>query len=150
MAGGTRLALVAWLVVVGALSALQPSVNARLAERVGGFLPSALVSFAVGTVALALIVLATGRAAGLVAAVGAPWWELTGGLIGAVYVASTIVAFPRLGTAGGMAAVIASQLAAGLLLDRAGAFGFPQADLTPGRLAGVVLLVAGAALVLRR
>ncbi len=150
MGSGARFALIAWLVLVGALSALQPSVNARLAERVGGFLPSALISFAVGTLALALIVVASGRAAGLAAAARAPWWELTGGLIGAVYVASTIVAFPRLGTAGGMAAVIASQLAAGLLLDRAGAFGFPQADITPARLAGAVLLVAGAALVLRR
>lgn len=142
--------LLALMFGVGALSAFQPSVNARLADRVGGVLPAATVSFAVGTVALLAVVLAVGRGAGLRAAGTAPWWELSGGLIGAAYVASTILVFPRIGTAAGMAAVIAAQLSAGLLLDRAGAFGFRQIDLDWRRLLGVVLLLAGAALIYRR
>ncbi|MDW7709176.1 MAG: DMT family transporter [Deferrisomatales bacterium] len=135
---------------VGALSALQPSVNARLADRVAGVLPAATVSFAVGTVALLAVALATGRGGGLRGVGSAPWWELSGGLIGAVYVASTILVFPRIGTAAGMAAVISAQLATGLLLDRAGAFGFRQIDLDWRRVVGVLLLLAGAALIYRR
>ena len=138
------------LLGVGALSALQPLVNARLAHRVGGVLPAAAVSFAVGALALLAAVYATGRGAGLRGAAGGPWWELSGGLIGALYVASTILVFPRIGTAAGMAALIAAQLTAGLLLDRAGAFGFRQIDLDWRRLAGVAFLLAGAALIYRR
>ncbi len=146
----SNLALVLLLFGVGAVSALQPSVNARLADRVGGFLPSALVSFSVGTVVLLALVVASGRAGGLRDAAGAPWWQWTGGLIGALYVSATIVAFPRLGTAAGMATVIAAQLTAGLLLDRAGAFGFRTIAVDWQRIVGVLLLLAGAVLVVRR
>jgi transporter family-2 protein len=135
---------------VGALSAFQPLVNARLAYRVGGVLPAAAVSFAVGALALLVVVYATGRGGGLRGAGAGPWWELSGGLIGAMYVASTILVFPRIGTAAGMAALIAAQLTAGLLLDRAGAFGFRQIDLDWRRLLGVALLLAGAALIYRK
>ncbi len=145
-----RCVLALWMALVGGLSALQPSVNARLADRVGGFLPSALVSFSVGTAALLVIVAASGRLPRLSGVGGAPWWELTGGLIGAVYVASTILVFPRLGTTAGMASVIAAQLVAGLLLDRVGAFGFERIPLGPARVAGVAFLILGAVLVLRR
>lgn len=135
---------------VGALSALQPSVNARLADRVGGVLPSAAVSFAVGALALLAVVGASGRAGEFKGLGAASWWELTGGLIGAAYVAATILVYPRVGTAAGMASVIAAQLTAGLLLDRAGAFGFRQIELDGRRLLGVGLLLLGAILVYRR
>ncbi|RMG87277.1 MAG: DMT family transporter [Candidatus Dadabacteria bacterium] len=146
----SRALLALWMALVGGLSALQPSVNARLADRVGGFLPSALVSFSVGALALLALVTASGRLPRLWGLADARWWELTGGLIGAVYVASTIVVFPRLGTAAGMASVIAAQLVAGLLLDRAGAFGFERIPLGPSRVLGVGLLILGTVLVLRK
>lgn len=146
----TQALFLALLFGVGALSSLQPLVNARLAQRVGGVLPAAAVSFVVGTLALLAVVYVTGRGSGLRGAGGGPWWELSGGLIGAVYVASTILVFPRIGTAAGMAALIAAQLTAGLLLDRAGAFGFRQIDLDWRRLLGVAFLLAGAALIYRR
>ncbi|MBE0618226.1 MAG: DMT family transporter [Proteobacteria bacterium] len=142
--------LIVVLFVVGALSALQPSVNARLAERVGGVLPSATVSFAVGALALLAVLAAGGRTATLKGVTGAAWWELSGGLLGAAYVSATILAFPRVGTAAGMAAVIAAQLTAGLFLDRMGAFGFRQIALDWRRVVGVALLLLGAALVQRR
>ncbi len=146
----SRSLLVAVMFGVGALSALQPLINARLAERVGGFLASATVSFAVGAAALFGLLVASGRAAGLSGVPGAAWWELTGGFLGAAYVTATIVVFPRIGTAAGMAAVIAAQLLAGLLLDHFGAFGFRQIDADWRRVLGAVLLLAGAALVCRR
>ncbi|HSH69247.1 MAG TPA: DMT family transporter, partial [Deferrisomatales bacterium] len=127
----------------------QPQVNARLAVKVGGFLPSALVSFGVGTLVLALLVLVSGRSAGLRGLTGAAWWELTGGAMGALYVSATIVAYPRLGATAALAAVIAAQLTTGLLLDHFGAFGFRHIALDWQRVLGVVLLFAGAVLVFR-
>lgn len=141
-----------WLVLLsflaGTLVAVQPSINARLAQRVG-VVESSCVSFAVGTLALLGLLLVLGRG-GLASLAGAPWWELTGGLLGAAFVTFTIVAVPRIGTAATMAAVIAGQLAAGLLLDHLGLLGGQRLAVGPARVVGAVLLLAGAALVVRR
>jgi transporter family-2 protein len=132
----------------GIAVAVQPSINGRLAAR-AGILESACISFAVGTLALFLLLLLSGR--GTVRGFsGAAWWEWTGGLFGAFFVTMTIVEVPRIGTAAALAATIAAQLATGLLLDRYGAFGFRGAPLSLSRIAGVLMLLVGAALVARR
>ena len=87
----------------GAVLALQPSINARLAQKVG-ILESSFISFAVGTLVLALAISFWGRGS-LRAISGAAWWELTGGFLGAYFVTMTIVAVPRLGTAAVIAPV---------------------------------------------
>lgn len=146
----TNAMLVFLMFCAGAVSAVQPLVNARLAQKVGGVLPSASVSFAVGASVLLVIVSLLGRAADLRGMGQATWWELSGGLIGALYVSATILVYPRIGTAAGMATVITAQLTTGLLLDQFGAFGFRQIVIDWRRLLGVALLLAGAALVYRR
>lgn len=132
----------------GMAIAVQPSINARLAQKVGA-LESSMISFAIGTLALALVVLLSGRGT-LRGLATASWWELTGGFLGAFFVTLTIVCVPRLGTAAVMAMAIAGQLAAGALLDHFGLFGLRHLPLTPLRLFGMLLLAAGAALVIRR
>lgn len=132
----------------GVVIAMQPSINARLAQHVGAY-ESSLISFAVGTLALLLVVMFVGRGS-LRGIAGANWWELTGGLLGAFFVTLTIIVVPRLGTVAVMAAIITGQLATAVLLDQFGAFGLRQIPLTPLRLTGICLLVAGAAMVVRR
>ncbi len=133
----------------GITVAVQPSINGRLAERVG-VIESSCISFAVGTLVLFAIVVLGGRAGNLRAIVDARWWELTGGFLGAFFVTMTIVVVPRIGTASTMAATIAAQLITGLALDQLGLFGFRTVPMDGKRLFGVVLLLAGAALVFRR
>lgn len=144
-----RVALVALTFLAGALVAVQPSINARLAQRVG-LVQSACVSFAVGALALLLLALPVSSRVTWTGLRGAPWWELTGGLLGAAFVATSILVVPRIGTAAAMAAVVAGQLAAGLALDQLGAFGLARIPASPARLLGVALLLVGAALVVRR
>jgi transporter family-2 protein len=144
----TRLTWFLAMFVAGAASALQPSINASLARRVG-VLESACVSFAVGTLALLLAVVGAG-AGTLRGLSGAAWWELTGGLLGAAFVSATITAVPRIGTASAMGAIIAAQLATGLILDSLGAFGMAPIAADGKRIMGVCLLLAGAALVTAR
>lgn len=144
----SNLALFLLMMCGGAVLALQPSINARLAQKTG-ILESSFISFTVGAIALAVAVSLFGRGS-LRAISGAAWWELTGGLLGAVFVTLTILVVPRIGTAAAMAAIIASQLATGLLMDHFGLFGFRGAPLDGKRIAGTILLMAGAALVFRR
>ncbi len=132
----------------GAAAATQPSINARLAEKVG-VIESACISFAVGTLALLAVVLLTGRS-GFKGIMDAAWWELTGGFPGALIVTLTIVAVPRIGTTATLAAAIAAQLTTGLLLDHFGVFGLQSTGVDFQRLAGVGLLFLGALLTLPR
>lgn len=132
----------------GVAIALQPSINARLAQKVGSY-ESSLISFAVGTLCMLAVVLVAGRG-DLRNALDATWWEISGGLLGAFFVTMTIIAVPRVGTAAVMAIIIAGQLTTGALLDQSGVFGLRQVAFTPLRGLGIVLLCLGAALVVRR
>ncbi|HVA19833.1 MAG TPA: DMT family transporter, partial [Solirubrobacteraceae bacterium] len=80
----------------------------------------------------------------------APWWALVGGLLGAVYVTVAILTVRTLGVSGLTAIVIAGQLAAAVAIDRFGLLGIARQPISTGRIVGLVLLVAGVALVVRR
>jgi transporter family-2 protein len=132
----------------GITVALQPSINGRLAQKVGT-IESSCISFAVGTLLLLAVVLTTGKGS-LRGVANASWWELSGGCLGAFFVTMTIVAIPRIGTTAAMAAVIGAQLTTSVLLDHFGLFGFRTIPLDGKRAVGVALLMAGTSLIIRK
>jgi transporter family-2 protein len=132
----------------GVAIALQPSINARLAQKVGSY-ESSLISFAIGTLALFVMVMIAGRG-NLRNVVDASWWELTGGLLGAYFVTMTIIAVPRLGTLAVVSIILAGQLTTAALLDQYGAFGLRHISLTPMRGVGILLLCIGTGLIIRK
>ena len=132
----------------GAMLPFQAGVNAQLATLVGSPIRAALVSFVVGTLALlALTVVAFRRWPDSAEIAGAPWWVWIGGVLGAFYVAGSIVVAPRLGAVMLVAVILAGQTVASLLVDHFGWVGFDEQPITPGRVAGVLLVAAGVALV---
>jgi transporter family-2 protein len=132
----------------GGLIAMQAPINAGLGKSTGS-LPAALVSFGVGTIALAAIVVLSGKAGGLHSTFDVSWYYLLGGLLGAVYVANALVAVTAIGAGGVAAATVTGQLTFSVLIDRFGLFGLDQVALSPERVAGVVLLLAGTILIVR-
>jgi len=143
-----QILLLALMFCGGIAIAVQPSINGRLAQKTG-VIESSGISFAVGTVLLIAIALIAGKGSLRGIAV-ASWWELTGGFLGAFFVTMTIIAIPRIGTTAAMATVITAQLMTGILLDHYGMFGFKTIPLDGKRAFGVMLLMAGAALVVRK
>jgi transporter family-2 protein len=132
----------------GGLIALQAPINSGLGKATGG-LPAALVSFAVGSIALVAIVVLSGKAGGLGSTFDVSWYYLLGGLLGAVYVTNALLAVPSIGAGGVAAATVAGQLTASVAIDRLGLFGLDQVPLSPERLLGIGLLLAGTFLVIR-
>jgi len=132
----------------GGLIAAQAPINAGLG-RATGSLPAALVSFSIGTMALAAVVVLSGKAGGLDSAFDVNWYYLLGGLLGAVYVLNALIAVSAIGAGGVAAATIFGQLTTALVIDRLGLFGLDQTPLTGGRILGVVFLLAGTVLVVR-
>lgn len=139
--------LVAAAALLGVLLPVQAGVNVQLRAGVGHPMVAATLSFAVGTLALLAVSLIMRPGVPAAAAVARlPWWAWTGGLLGALYIVSTIVLAPRLGAATLLAAIVAGQMLASLILDHFGMLGFPIQPVTPVRVAGVVLIVAGVVL----
>ena len=133
--------VVAMMVGAGLLMSFQGPINAALRTNVGVY-ESALVSFCVGTLALLLVVAVAGKGQ-IGAVVRVSPWQLLGGLIGAVFVTTSLVATPKIGVAGMIASAFAGQMLGALVIDRAGWFSLASREVTPWRVLGVALLVAG-------
>jgi transporter family-2 protein len=137
-------------VLVGAGLTIQVGMNATVRAFIGSPVLAAVVNFVVGLAALALVATASGARWTPGSAASVPAWAWFGGLLGAAYVAATTVLGPRLGAAALLALTLGGQMLAALLVDHYGVIGFPQSPVTPARLLGVALLVAGALLIMRR
>jgi transporter family-2 protein len=135
--------------VGGSLIALQAPTNALLARGVGSAVNAAFLSFVVGTFALLAVAAALGARPVAGAAGALPWYAWTGGFYGAFFVAVAAFAAPRMGVTFFLMVAIAGQLAMALLLDRIGAFGLARVEISPTRVAGILLVLAGAYLVRR-
>jgi transporter family-2 protein len=133
---------------VGGLIALQAPINAGLAKSTDKF-PAALISFIVGTLLLAAIVIASGKAGEVANFTEVRWYYLAGGLLGAAYVFTVLVTVSSIGAGGVAAATITGQLTASVIIDRLGVLGLEEVPLGPDRIAGVVLLLAGTLLIVR-
>jgi bacterial/archaeal transporter family-2 protein len=136
--------------VAGCLVGMQAPINSRLGKTVGG-VQAATVSFMVGTAALIAISFILRGGLGSLGSIGkVPWWALVGGLLGAVYVFVALEAVKTLGASGLSAVVITGQLTISVVVDRFGLLGVARSPITLHRIAGLVLLAAGVALVVRK
>jgi bacterial/archaeal transporter family-2 protein len=141
------------LLALGAGVALivQVGVNTTLRGALGGPVVAALVSFLVGSIALvAFLMLSRASWPARAQWTSMPWWAWSGGVLGAFYVVSTIVAGSRLGATALLALIILGQLATSLLVDHFGWLGFPQHPVTALRLLGSVFLFGGMLLIVHR
>jgi transporter family-2 protein len=102
------------------------------------------------TVAVAALLVARRSLAGVGDAVAGPKWQLLGGVMSVFIVLAITVAGPRIGIVATTAFLIAAQFALAAIIDRYGWFGVEQVPVTWSRVLGIILLVAGAALTLRR
>lgn len=136
-------------IAAGAALAVQVTVNAELARGLGLTVAAAAVSFFAGAVILAVVTLVFARTQDITINFGTPagWLFVVGGLLGATYVTSTTLLVPRVGAAAVVAFVVAGQLAAGLVIDRVGFLGVAVRELSVGRVAGALLLMAGVVLI---
>lgn len=136
-------------VAAGAAFAIQAPINAALARGLGMPVAAAAVSFFVGAVALAIV---TAIAVNLSDAAlnwraPAAWTFIVGGLLGASVVTCSVILAPKIGAASLMACLISGQLLAGMIVDRIGFMGMAVREISLGRVAGAVLLLAGALLI---
>jgi transporter family-2 protein len=134
----------------GLAGSLQVAVMGRFGEQIGSW--EALVFSLAASALLALIgLLILRRGAGRLAdALDAPKWMWLGAVMGAFVVLSITLAGPAIGTTATVSLLIAGQLVAATAIDRFGWIGFERIPIGWARGLGLALLVAGAALTLRK
>jgi transporter family-2 protein len=137
-------------IVAGFGITLQVGMNSRLRTLLQSANTAALISFMVGTFALAMLFVVTRVPVpdrGVISSV--PWWAWLGGIMGAFYVAISTVVASQLGTAALLGLGLLGQLTLALAADHYGWMGLPEHPITLARLAGVALLGAGVWLITR-
>ncbi len=131
--------------IAGATSSFQVVVNAQMRSYLVHPMQATFVSFVVGTLVSSVYCLVLrSPLPSLTEVARAPWWVWCGGLLGTLFVWSSIVVSPRIGVAALLCSVVAGQVLASMLIDHFGWCNAAQFPVTPQRLFGAALVVTGA------
>jgi bacterial/archaeal transporter family-2 protein len=148
-----RTAVISWTVALlsGLAIGLQATLNGVAGRVIGARNTGLLVNASGGLIALLLIlVLAVTRQGITWPQVTRPTWMQVGlaGLLGIGIIMGIAFALPRVGVAAGLAFVLLGQLAFAIVVDTLGWSGGTPIPLTLSRLAGLLLVLIGAWLLL--
>jgi transporter family-2 protein len=146
---------VALAIVAGALLPMQGAINALLRGDLQAPLAAGVVSFVVATLAMVVVLSVAAKSADAALSRGSlldglramPWWGWLGGFAGAAYVITVFTAIPVIGTSAVVALTVAGQQVASVLVDRMGLLRFPRREVSGVRMAGVLGLLGGVAMI---
>jgi transporter family-2 protein len=140
-----------WLAIVffsGALLPFQAGLNAKLGKSIDSAIYASLTSFIVGALAVGLYLPFTKETiswTGLKSASIYSW--LGGGIIGAFFITTSMLALPRLGMGLTFGLIVAGQVIIAVILDQLGVLVVEQHSINIWRILGIVLIIAGVAIV---
>jgi transporter family-2 protein len=137
------------LLPVGALLALQAAANVQLSTALRSPVAASTLQLGIGAALLLALAAAAGSAGALELLDDAEAWHLVGGVGSAVYITAGILLFPRLGAVVAVGLFIAGQMLLSVVLDATGWLGVASGEVGALAVAGVVAVVAGAALIVR-
>lgn len=134
-------------VVSGISMAVQGSLNSVLGKYVGK-VEATLFVHIIGSIAIGAVLLLGFGKGNLGNFVNAPWYSFLGGLISVLIIYGVISSIPKVGVALATTAIIIGQVSTALLIDHFGLFGLEKISFTWMKLVGLILLAAGARLML--
>jgi transporter family-2 protein len=142
------LGLASLAVAAGVSVAIQQALNANLRMSVGSASWAAFISYLVGSLTLAVALLAMREPWLSAAAVAkSSAWSWTGGVFGTIYILVSILLLPHLGAATVVALLVTGQMLGSLVFDHYGLFGLTPHSFDLFRLAGASLLIVGVILI---
>lgn len=137
-------------IFTGFLMALQSPINAHLGTLIGSGMKAALVSFAVGTLALlflALVLRLKFRVRVPAGKTTNPLWMWAGGPLGAIFVTFNALFVPVLGAGSTIMAALTGMVTASLIVDKFGIFEARRRPVAALQVAGIAVMLAGVALI---
>jgi len=138
-------------ILAGVAITIHSGINSQLRAASQHPLMAAFISFLVGTVALALLLIFSRQS---IPAMGTyqevNWYKFTGGLLGAFVVFVALISVQKIGASNMFILIIAGQLLTAVLMDHFGIFGMKLSPVNLQKTIGILLVVAGAYLVNRK
>jgi transporter family-2 protein len=137
--------------ITGALIPIQAATNAAFSKSIGNPLTTGLMVFVIGLIGMLLFILASRTALptpGQLAA--APGYSYLGGIIVATYVVMITILAPRIGVGTAIALIVTGQIICAVLIDHFGLFSVTPRSLDMTRLGGVLLMLGGIYLVMKK
>ncbi|AZQ65264.1 DMT family transporter [Flammeovirga pectinis] len=135
----------------GALMPLQSNLNAKVGSTLGSPFLGTIINFMGGTLLTVFIILVLVRpqlpTKELLQQL--PPYYYLGGILGVVFVTTSLFLVPRIGALNVFASIIAGQIVASLLFDHFGLMGVPVKPITLQKIIGVTLLGTGLLLILK-
>ena len=127
---------------------LQAGVNSHLSRYLENPLHAAFISFLGGFLLIIIVCVATQSFFPSVQKINkVPFYLFFGGLLGVIFVITTIILAPKLGATVLISCLITGQLTASIVLDHYGMLGFPVHQASIARITGVLFLITGVVLV---
>jgi transporter family-2 protein len=137
--------------VTGALIPIQASTNSIFSKSIGNPLITGLMVFIVGLVAMIIFIVLSGTAFPVRhQLVPAPLYSYLGGIIVAAYVVMITILVPRIGVGTSIGLIVTGQIICAVIIDHFGLFSVPVHSISITRIAGVLLMIAGICLVMKK
>lgn len=137
-------------IVIGTLMPLQAGLNAELTRNLQHPFLGAFISLVVGAIALGGILLFTDGFSNLKRLNLISPHLFFGGILGAIFVTSSMFLIPRMGATAMIGAFITGQLLGSVIIDHFGFLGVPVNTINLTKLIGVIFLFAGVFLILKK
>lgn len=136
---------------IGIAMTFQTALNTQLREYLHSPLQAALLSFLVGTLLLAILVIVqTEQRPTLSSLAVIPWYLWLGGCLGVYAISMSIYTAPKLGFLTLSGLIIFGQIAMSMIVDQFGLLGTDKTPVNWQRLLGGVVIFIGVLLTLQR
>lgn len=135
----------------GLMLAVQNPLNVKLGSNLNSPVKASLVGYLISAYVLLIISLVVSKGMVFSNIINtltsdfnpAPWWAWTGGLLGAFYITSIIILFPKLGPIQAVILPTLGQIAMSILIDSFGWFEMKQLPFTFSKAVGILLFAIG-------
>jgi transporter family-2 protein len=137
-------------IIIGCMMPVQAGLNAELTRIMRQPLLGAFISLSVGAVVVSVIVFFQGGLNELKRLPEVPPHLFLGGILGALFVGSSLFFIPKMGATSMIAAFITGQLLGSIIIDHYGLLGLTPHPIGLTRIIGVILLFVGVFLVVKK
>ena len=137
--------------ITGALIPIQAATNAAFSKSIGNPLITGLMVFIVGLVVMILIILISGTTFPTRQQImSTSLYSYLGGIIVATYVVMITILTPRLGVGTAIGLIVTGQIICAVIIDHFGLFDVSVRLISTTRIVGMLLMVGGVYLVMKK
>jgi transporter family-2 protein len=135
----------------GALIPIQAATNAAFSKSIGTPIITGLMVFIIGLAGMLLfIALSRTSFPAKEQLASAPLYGYLGGLIVATYVVMITVLVPKIGVGTAIGLIVTGQIICAVIIDHFGLFNTVVRTVSPTRIAGMLLMIGGVYLVMKK